>query len=152
MNYLDRGDADYKIAKLLISPIGNPTNDERITDQAGYHIQQAVEKAIKHLIHDIGGVSDETKAFRTHNIDALILIAEENTGFGFPEELIEISSDLTSWEAGSRYNSSVVSNRIEIENAIEVYEKLIKVIDNYEARDQSTASQETPEAAEESNL
>lgn len=46
-NLLVRAEADIKIAKLLISPIGNPTNDEMVTDQAAYHTQQAIEKAIE---------------------------------------------------------------------------------------------------------
>lgn len=37
---LARAQADIDIAKLLLSPEGNPSNDEMITDQAAYHVQQ----------------------------------------------------------------------------------------------------------------
>lgn len=45
---LARAQADINIAKLLISPGENPNNDEMITDQAAYHVQQGLEKAMKY--------------------------------------------------------------------------------------------------------
>ena len=54
-NLLKRARSDIQIAKTLMSPAGNPTNDEMITDQAAYHIQQGIEKALKYQT-EISGV------------------------------------------------------------------------------------------------
>ena len=47
-NLLKRANVDIQIAKMLMSPLGNPSNDEMITHQAAYHIQQGMEKALKY--------------------------------------------------------------------------------------------------------
>ncbi len=52
---LARAEADIRIARILLSPEGNPENDEMITDQAAYHAQQAIEKALKYQT-EIAGV------------------------------------------------------------------------------------------------
>ena len=44
---LRRAESDIAIAELLLSEEGNPTHDEMITDQAAYHVQQGIEKALK---------------------------------------------------------------------------------------------------------
>ena len=53
-NLLGRAEADISIARLLLSPSGNPTNDEMITDQAAYHVQQGIEKALKYQTEMMG--------------------------------------------------------------------------------------------------
>ena len=47
-NLLNRAESDIYIANYLLSPIGNPMNDELLTAQAAYHVQQAIEKALKY--------------------------------------------------------------------------------------------------------
>ena len=47
MNYRDRAQADINTAKLIMSPIGNPTNDEGIYDIAAFHVQQSLRKRSK---------------------------------------------------------------------------------------------------------
>lgn len=44
-NLLKRARSDIQIAKMLMTPAGNPTNDEMITDQAAYHIQSLFHNA-----------------------------------------------------------------------------------------------------------
>lgn len=51
---LARAQADIDIAKLLLSPEGNPSNDEMITDQAAYHAQKGIEKAMKYQTEMMG--------------------------------------------------------------------------------------------------
>lgn len=41
--YLEHADADLYSVKLLLSPQGNPSNDEYILDIAAYHTQQSME-------------------------------------------------------------------------------------------------------------
>ena len=45
---MKRARIDIQIAKTLMTPAENPTNDEMVTDQAAYHIQQGIEKALKY--------------------------------------------------------------------------------------------------------
>ena len=54
-NLLKRARTDIQIAKTLLSPEGNPTGDEMIADQAAYHVQQGIEKALKYQT-EISGV------------------------------------------------------------------------------------------------
>lgn len=53
-NLLRRSESDAEIAALLLSDQGNPTNDEMIVDQAAYHAQQAIEKAMKYQLEISG--------------------------------------------------------------------------------------------------
>ena len=109
MNYLDRAMDDLDVAKLLLSPVDNPTNDAGKNDIAAYHLQQAIEKALKHVLHDIGGYDEMSKAFRTHNIASLIDLTEEETSFVVPQTVKTISVLATLWEASARYQSSFVA-------------------------------------------
>ena len=58
---LNRIKADILTAKNNLSPVGNPTNDEYLYDISAYHAQQAVEKILKYILHDIYGVDDTQK-------------------------------------------------------------------------------------------
>ena len=132
MNYLERAEIDIYIAKLLLSPEGNPTNDEGIYDAAAYHVQQGVEKALKYVLHDVTEISDETREFRTHNLDDLIDIVESKTAYIIPDSVKEMAEEITSWEANSRYGSSIVTTRAQIEEAINLYENMKENIKQWE--------------------
>ena len=123
MNYHDKAEADIKTAKLLISPQGNPTNDELLYDNGAYHVQQAYEKELKHILHDLLGADDTAREFRTHNIADLINQIE-NSGYNIPDEIKEISHDLSNWEANTRYNSDILVELNEINNVIDLFDKL----------------------------
>lgn len=130
---LDRADSDIYNAKLLLSPVGNPTNDELITDIAAYHVQQAIEKALKYLIYTLSNADPENREYRTHNITSLILLAEDLCGFYVSEQLKAQSYAITRWESKSRYEDSSVAVKKDIQNAIEMYnelrEQIISVIE-----------------------
>lgn len=117
MNYLDRAQDDLETALLLLSPTGNPTQDPGKFDIAAYHIQQAVEKGLKHILHDLCGISDELHRFRTHNLPPLIRWVEKVSNYNVSIKLKELAVDITGWETQSRYSSSTVSTREEIMNA-----------------------------------
>ena len=133
MNYHDRAEWDIIVAKLLLLPENNPTNDEALTDYAAYHTQQAIEKELKHILHDIIGADDTTKEFKTHNIADLISQIEER-GYGIPDTIKEIAHDLSEWEAGARYSINAIAQKNEIKDAINNYYKLVErsqVIEKY---------------------
>ncbi len=125
---LDRADRDVYNARLLISPTGNPDNDELIDDIAAYHVQQGIEKALKYALFSIGGLDETSRTYRTHSIPTLIDLVQENCGFTVPERLILASNDITGWEANSRYGEDPVAMRDEIMEAIEMYEELKQLI------------------------
>ncbi len=125
IDYHDRAIGDLYVAKLLTSPKGNPSNDEGVLDIAAYHVQQGIEKELKHIMHDICGVPDDTRVFRTHVIDDLIDQVETQTSFVVPDDVKEIALNLTNWEAQSRYPNSIASTLDEITTAIEIFEDLL---------------------------
>lgn len=115
---LSRAESDIMIAKLLLSPEGNPTNDEMITDQAAYHAQQAIEKALKYKTELMG-----IEYRKTHNLVGLIADLKNN-GFEVSSELKEKAVEISGWEASSRYNDDFIVVKADIENAIELFDRL----------------------------
>ena len=122
--------ADIATAQFLNSPIGNPNNDEYIYDTAAYHIQQAIEKSIKYFLHDVYEVDDTSKRFRTHNLSDLILQLSLKDSSFIPnhQDLIDMVSEISDWEAGSRYNEDIVSTRTSISKALLIAEKLFSEV------------------------
>ena len=121
-NLLKRARTDIQIAKTLMTSDFNPTNDVMITDQAAYHIQQGLEKALKYQT-EISG-SDYKKI---HNLIGLIYDVEK-TGLEVSDELKAMAYQITDWEASSRYNDDFSVNQEDLLKAIRLYEELEKQI------------------------
>ncbi len=64
MNYHEKAQRDLAVAKNYNSAKGNPDNDEGLYDIAAYHAQQAIEKELKYILHDIYG-ADEAERLRS---------------------------------------------------------------------------------------
>ncbi|MBR0090874.1 MAG: HEPN domain-containing protein [Lachnospiraceae bacterium] len=136
-NLLVRAEADIKIAKLLMSPEGNPSNEEMITDQAAYHAQQAIEKALKYQTEMMG--LDYT---RTHNLTGLIATLEKQ-GFTVADDLKGKAFEISDWEASSRYKDDFMVVKSEIEKAISMYEELKgRILEDTEKKTGDTAETE----------
>ncbi len=127
MNYHDRGAVDIHVARILMSPFGNPGNDEGVYDAAAYHVQQAIEKELKYILHELYEEDDTARSFRTHNLSDLIGQVEQ-LGVSLPEELIDVASDIGDWEAATRYAGSVVASAAEIREAIEIYDRFVTYV------------------------
>lgn len=112
---------------------GRPT----LVDVAAYHVQQAAEKCLKHILHDWHGVDDTVQGFRTHNISSLLKMIEKRApGFiAAHDDLNHFAFILTSWEAGSRYEDSACSKKPEVESALEMTKRLL---DEIESRNQNS--------------
>lgn len=121
---LDNAEVDLKLAKYAISPEGNPTNDELMLGAAAYHIQQAIEKALKHILQIEAGMSEEDKGYKTHNISMLIYLVESKTSFPIPEKLVDMSNIITDWESTTRYSGSSVGTRNDIIEVMNLYTEL----------------------------
>lgn len=132
---INRVIADIEISKRCCRSENNPTNDEYFYDAAAYHIQQAIEKELKYMLHDIYGMDDRSRSFRTHNISTLLLyLGRYNPEFVQDEcqSLIEMSDTLTDWEASCRYGENIVSTRRDIEKTIVIADNLLLKIQNLE--------------------
>lgn len=115
---LARARADIEISKILLTDEGNPTHDEMITDQAAYHTQQAIEKALKYQLEMMG-----IEYRKVHNLAGLIPQLE-NAGFPVSDELKEKAYIISDWEASSRYNDDFSAVKSDIEDGIHLYEEL----------------------------
>ncbi len=127
---LDNAEVDIKLAKYAVSPEGNPTNDELMLGAAAYHVQQAIEKALKHILQTEAGMTESDKGYKTHNISMLIYLVDSKTDFPVPEKLVEMSSLITDWEATTRYAGSSVGTRTNIIEAMDIYTELKTEIQN----------------------
>ena len=108
---IQRIKADISTARNNLSPEGNPTNDEYLYDVAAYHAQQAVEKILKYILHDQYGVDDTTKQFKTHNISTLLIMvnAHDADFITNHKKLVDLSDEITNWEAATRYGEDLVA-------------------------------------------
>ena len=89
-----------------------------ITDQAAYHVQQGIEKALKYQT-EIMGIPYR----KIHNLVGLISDLEQN-GYTVSDGMKSKAFVISDWEASSRYNDDFSVLKAEIENAIRLYEEL----------------------------
>lgn len=131
---IKRIEADITTARNNISENGNPTNDEYLYDISAYHTQQAVEKCLKYLLHDVYGEDDTTRQFKTHNISTLLLkLNQYDKDFlSNHQELVEWSDEITSWEASTRYGTDLVATKNKINEVLNYTDTLIEEIKGYE--------------------
>lgn len=119
--------ADITTARNNLSHEGNPTNDEYLYDVAAYHAQQAVEKTLKYFLHNVYGVDDTSKQFKTHNISTLlIMINSHDANFiSNHQKLADLSDEITSWEASTRYGENLVATKNTIIEVLDYCESII---------------------------
>lgn len=103
---LDRAESDVRVCEHILSAL---QTDELMKDIAAYHIQQAVEKALKYWLSTIG-----IEYPRTHDINALIALLETERQT-IPNWLYDGSDLLNRYATSSRYGESVVAVQRKIE-------------------------------------
>lgn len=107
----DKAAANYKSALLLLE---NSNGDEEQLNFAGYHLQQAVELALKYLLEQNG-----TEYPKTHDIDQLIRIGKENGAEIYINDYIEDHAEMfTLWEAKARYVLGYAIEQKKLERAL----------------------------------
>lgn len=95
---LDLAISDYNAAIILYNNIKEIT-DDNIVNLACYHLEQAVEKAIKFVLENNG-----LEFPKSHNIESLISFAEANdVDLYLNDYIIDHAEMLSSWEAKTRY-------------------------------------------------
>ena len=115
---LKRAETNMRLAHHLMTPDGNPTGDEMMTDLAAYHTQQGIEKALKYQAELMG-----LPLRKTHHIELLIQDLEE-AGFSVNKKLSERARMISTWATESRYNDSFFVLKADINEAFELYESL----------------------------
>lgn len=123
---------DIRAARMSISPVFNLTNDEIMYNIAAYHTQQAVEKCLKIILNQFYCVDENERRFKTHNIAGLLGMIEEFSAekeacpLSIPEVIYEMSADITTWEASSRYNDDLVILKKNIKTVLKACQKMVK--------------------------
>lgn len=114
---LKAAENDYKIILRLWNDIG----DEWGMQGAMYHFQQAIEKLLKTLIMISGNEFPHT-----HDINRLLKLYPDADEL--PSELNELAGVLTSWEAETRYGSSLLTNIKTLEECKSIYNGLHELV------------------------
>lgn len=114
--YYEKALSNLKTAKIIYKMAAN--DDEQL-NIIGYHIQQSIEFAIKHILA-LHGIAFQ----KTHDLDQLIVLSKNNgVELFLPEYLKEKADVISLWETKTRY---VIGFRVEqsrIEKALIELEK-----------------------------
>lgn len=142
--------ADIEVAKRCCYSKNNPTNDEYFYDVAAYHIQQAIEKELKYILHNVYGMDDTLRSYRTHNISTLMIFLEKyDTDFiQKHQDLVDMTDTITEWEASCRYGENIVSTRRDIEKAISIADHILKEIQTLDRIDSREGFSDIDDAIE----
>lgn len=88
---------DYRAAGNLLKV---PENDEAYMNAVAYHLQQAVEKALKAFLECVG-----VTVPNTHDIDKLVRMSKNNGSCAvLTDWIVEKADMLTRWETDTRYD------------------------------------------------
>ena len=119
---LDKAKQNVNVAKMIFN---SSKGDEIYLNYIGYHLQQAVELAVKHGMECFG-----IEYPRTHDIEQLILkCKDEGIDIGVTDYVDDHSEMFTQWEAKTRYIKNYRLESRKIEKALEEVPKLIESID-----------------------
>ncbi len=108
-----KADTSYNASALMYkTSIDHP--DAYYLDIACFHIQQSVEYALKGFLEFTG-----VTVPRTHDIDVLVKMTKNNGSSCIITDWLERhASELTSWEAESRYNMGFYTVREQVGEAL----------------------------------
>jgi len=115
VNLLERAMSDLRAAKILL-PI---SSDDVDIDVCAYHCQQCIEKTIKFLI-ELEGKEYSAR----HDMDVIIEDLSDETAVALVKSVM---SRVDLWISSTRYGSSIMSNKRQVEQVIEVCDQLIQI-------------------------
>lgn len=108
---LDRAMLNFQTAKILFD---RATDDERLLNMVGYHLQQAVELAIKFLLERAG-----MEYPKVHDIGQLIKLAGTcHIDLGDIDYIDDHAEMFTAWEAKTRYVLGYLADLRQIQKAM----------------------------------
>lgn len=110
---------DFETAKKLWE---TPWDDEMILNNAAYHLQQAVEKALKGALECVG-----VTVPNTHKITKLLAMTADNGANLVITDWIDDHSEMLSeWEAEARYNVDFIVEKRKLGRAMEEIEHFFR--------------------------
>ena len=113
----DKAVSNLQVARIVLA---QGTDDEGQLNIVGFHLQQAMELALKYLLEQ-----DGIEYPKTHDIDQLIRVGREAGVDLYLSEYLEDHAEMFSqWEAKSRY---VIGYAIESRKA----ERALEEVDDY---------------------
>jgi len=98
--------------------------DDLYLNVAGYHLQQAVELALKHIL-ELAGI----RYPKTHSISELLAMIPETIQIS-RSVLITLQDTLTSWEAKTRYIKNYRAEESSLARSFKVIETLLNEAEN----------------------
>lgn len=120
-SYYEKALSNFKTAKIIISLA---STDEEQLNQAGYHLQQALELAIKHIFC-VKGLPLQ----KTHDIDQLILYATaNNVDLFLPQYFIDKAEMISNWESKTRYVLGFKLEEEKIRTTIDELQKYFEIL------------------------
>lgn len=123
---LDKAKQNYEVANTVFHSLAG--GDEAYLNFVGYHLQQAVEIAIKYEL-----TRNAVPYHKTHDITQLIQLANNNgIDLKLPEYIDDHSEMFTLWESRTRY---IVNYRLEkrkIEKALNEVQIMLEKYDELE--------------------
>lgn len=131
---INRIKADIITAENNCNNIINTKNDLFLYDVAAYHTQQAIEKELKYILHNIYGEDDTTRRFKTHNISTLLIMIDkyDKNFISQHTAIVDCSDEITNWEASSRYGEENIASKDRILEIITEAKELLTEIVQYE--------------------
>ena len=102
---LKKAEINIRLARYALS-----TGDAYMYDLAIFHCQWGLERLLKHILINFGGMSEDPKLFNTHDMAMLIGRVEAKTNFAVPPKLKEMADDLTEWRVSARYGKDHVGS------------------------------------------
>ena len=129
-NYLQKARMDIKAVEFA-SELYKVVKDDDFIYLIAYHTQQAIEKSLKYVLHNLHGVDDSTQPFKTHNIMALINQVHKNTNFVVPHDVEVHADEIFSWEAGTRYDIQTSYNTADLDKNSNMMRNLIEAVKEY---------------------
>ena len=115
VNLLERAMSDVRAAKILL-PVAS---DDVDIDVCAYHCQQCIEKTIKFLI-ELEGKEYSAR----HDMDVIIEDLSDETAVALVKSVM---SRVDLWISSTRYGSSIMSSKKQVEQVIEVCEQLTQI-------------------------
>ncbi|MDR1664019.1 MAG: HEPN domain-containing protein [Clostridiales bacterium] len=113
---LDGAKADLNVSRVILSAY----DDDLSVNLAAYHVQQAVEKALKFRINMLGEIYPLTHNIE-HLTDKLLKLGDP-----VPDWLLIEANRITEYENKARYVLGFVTSKNKISSLITLTEELIK--------------------------
>ena len=127
---LKKAEINIKLAMYASS-----TGDAFTNDLAIFHCQQALERIMKYILVNYGGMADNDHLNRLHDITILIKLVEKKTVILIPTAMKELADNLTEWRITSRYGDEHVGSAITSAILIHCYDEIKnELINHYSPR------------------